>query len=89
MLKRRDLLQWIGASAGTAAMYQAMASIGLAGASSYRGRLRLEGESRNASVLILGAGLAGLVAGLELRKAGYKVQILEYRDRAGDRKSVV
>ena len=29
-------------------------------------------------MLILGAGLAGMVAAIELRKAGYKVQVLEY-----------
>ena len=36
-------------------------------------------------MLILGAGLAGMTAALELRQAGYKVQILEYNDRAGGR----
>ncbi len=33
-------------------------------------------------MLILGAGLAGMTAALELRKAGYKVQILEFNSRA-------
>src|ERR1700752_3657731 len=46
---------------------------------------RLEGDPKGASVLILGAGIAGLVAALELHKIGYKVQILEYNDRAGGR----
>src|SRR5262249_31717399 len=32
-----------------------------------------------------GAGGAGLVAALELHKIGYKVQVLEYNDRAGGR----
>ena len=36
-------------------------------------------------MLILGAGLAGMVAALELRKAGYKVKVLEYNNRAGGR----
>ena len=36
-------------------------------------------------MLILGAGLAGLVAAYELSKAGYKVQVLEYHERAGGR----
>ena len=36
-------------------------------------------------VLILGAGLAGLAAALELRQAGYRVEVLEYTDRAGGR----
>ena len=37
------------------------------------------------SVLILGAGMAGMCAAYELRKAGYQVQILEYNDRPGGR----
>jgi monoamine oxidase len=36
-------------------------------------------------VLILGAGLAGMTAALELRKAGYKVQVLEFNGRPGGR----
>ena len=36
-------------------------------------------------MLILGAGLAGMTAALELRKAGYKVQVLEFNSRAGGR----
>ena len=33
----------------------------------------------------LGAGLAGLTAALELSRAGYKVQVLEYQHKAGGR----
>ncbi len=36
-------------------------------------------------MLVLGAGMAGLVAALELHRAGYKVKVLEYNDRAGGR----
>lgn len=82
---RRDLLRLIGTVAGSAAMYQAMTSLGFAADSPYSGPIKLEGDPKGASVLILGAGLAGLVAALELRKAGYKVQILEYADRIGGR----
>jgi monoamine oxidase len=66
-------------------MYQAMASLGLAAPSPYKGPIKLEGDPQGASVLILGAGLAGLVSALELRKAGYKVAILEYENRIGGR----
>jgi monoamine oxidase len=75
----------IGTVAGTAAMYQAMTSLGHAANSTYRGPPRLEGDVRGASVLILGAGLAGLTAAIELRKAGYRVEVLEYQNRAGGR----
>jgi monoamine oxidase len=66
-------------------MYQATASLGLAAESPYKGPIKLSGDPKGASVLILGAGLAGLVAALELRAAGYKVQVLEYREKAGGR----
>ncbi|MBR0751341.1 flavin monoamine oxidase family protein [Bradyrhizobium jicamae] len=84
-LRRRDLLALIGTVAGSSAMYHAMTSLGFASESAYRGPVKLEGNAKGASVLILGAGLAGMTAALELRKAGYKVQILEFNSRAGGR----
>jgi monoamine oxidase len=72
-------------TAGSAAMYQAMDSLGLAADSPYRGPIDLQGAPRGASVLILGAGVAGMTAALELRNAGYQVQVLEYNARAGGR----
>src|SRR5690348_1033881 len=82
---RRDLLSLIGAMAGSAAMYHAMTSLGFAAESRYKGPIKLDGDPKGASVLVLGAGLAGMTAALELRKAGYKVEILEYNGRAGGR----
>lgn len=84
-MSRRDLLTLIGYAAGASAMYSAMAGMGLAGESSYKGPIKLEGDPKGTSVLILGAGLAGMTAAYELRNAGYKVQILEYREKAGGR----
>lgn len=84
-MTRRNLLTLIGTVAGSAAMYSAMSSMGFAQASNYDGRLKLEGDPKGASVLILGAGLAGMSAAYELRAAGYKVQVLEYREKAGGR----
>src|SRR5450432_4571078 len=84
-VSRRDLLSLIGAVSGSAAMYHAMTSLGFASDSGYKGPIRLDGDPKGASVLILGAGLAGMAAALELRKAGYRVQVLEYSSRAGGR----
>ena len=84
-LTRRDLLSLVGAVAGSAAMYQAMTSLGFAAESGYKGPIKLSGDTKGASVLILGAGLAGMTAALELRKAGYKVQVLEFNSRPGGR----
>ncbi|MGO9755364.1 MAG: NAD(P)/FAD-dependent oxidoreductase [Roseiarcus sp.] len=84
-LTRRSLLALIGATAGGAAMYQAMTELGLAAASPYRGRIKLEGDPKGASVIVLGAGLAGMTAAIELQRAGYKVQVLEYNTRPGGR----
>ena len=84
-LSRRQLLQMIGSTAGSTAMYHAMSSLGFAAESPYRGPVDLQGAPRNASVLILGAGIAGMTAAYELRNAGYKVQILEYNARPGGR----
>jgi monoamine oxidase len=84
-MSRRDLLNLIGTAAGSAAMYQAMVSLGHAAESPYSGPPKLDGDPKGASVLVLGAGLAGLVAAYELKKAGYKVRVLEYNTRAGGR----
>src|SRR5258705_12108682 len=82
---RRDLLSLVGSVAGSAAMYHAMTSMGFASESNYEGPTRLSGDPKGASVLVLGAGLAGMTAALELRAAGYKVRVLEFNSRPGGR----
>ena len=78
-VSRRALLSLIGTSAGSAVMYDAMLALGYAADSDFGGPIKLTGDVKGSSVLVLGAGLAGMTAAYELRKAGYKVQILEYR----------
>ena len=72
-MSRRALLGWIGKTAGAGAMYQAMTSLGFAAESSHPGSLNLSGVKKGATVLVLGAGLAGMTSAYELRKAGYKL----------------
>ena len=85
IVTKRELLALIGTIAGSAAMYNAMTSLGLASDSAYQGPIELSGDVKGASVIILGAGLAGMTAALELRKTGYKVKVLEYNRRPGGR----
>ncbi|WP_309141068.1 NAD(P)/FAD-dependent oxidoreductase [Novosphingobium sp. G106] len=82
---RRELLAMIGKVGGGLAMYQAMTALGHAAETQFTGPPNLSGARPGASVLVLGAGLAGMVAAYELTKAGYKVQVLEYQDRPGGR----
>ena len=43
------------------------------------------GSGGGRKVVILGAGIAGLVSAYELRRAGWDVTVLEARDRVGGR----
>jgi len=84
-MTKRDLLSLIGKSAGATAMYMAMSSLGQAQASTFKGPIKLDGDPKGTSVLVLGAGVAGMVSALELSRAGYKVQVLEYNPHVGGR----
>ncbi len=70
---------------GTAAIYQMMSTFGHAAETRFDGPPDLSGARKGASVIVLGAGLAGMLAAHELTRAGYKVRILEYQNRAGGR----
>ncbi|PZG09955.1 flavin monoamine oxidase family protein [Nonomuraea aridisoli] len=90
-LTRRGLLVGIGAVGGAGAMYAAMGALGLAPSEQDKaftpprpGDFALRGRAA-ASVVILGAGVAGLTAAYELGKAGYDCTILEARAKAGGR----
>lgn len=82
---RRDILATVGRTAGAGAMYALMTQMGVARPSTFTSELDLPKAPPGSSVLILGAGLAGMTAAYELRKAGYEVKILEYNERAGGR----
>ena len=84
-LSRRTLIHLVGKVGGAAAAYHTMAAMGLlAVPEAYAGPPQLPpGHGRR--VVIIGAGIAGMVLAWELRKAGYAPVILEARDRAGGR----
>jgi monoamine oxidase len=82
---RRQLLTAIGIVGGSAALYQAMTTMGHAAETQFHGPPNLSGARKGQSVIVLGAGLAGMVAAYELSKAGYQVRILEYQNRSGGR----
>ena len=86
-MTKRQFLQSVGAVSGVAAMYRSMNALGMASPATPRtGPFQLSpalGEGTR--VVILGAGVSGLVAAYELSKAGYDCTILEATDRAGGR----
>ena len=84
-LSRRRLIELVGLTLGGAGAYQVMTRLGFASESPYRGPIRLDGDPKGASVVVLGAGLAGMTAAIELKRAGYRVSVLEYNMRPGGR----
>jgi monoamine oxidase len=72
-ISRRDFVRRVGILGGVGAAHVAMEALGLAPVPlSYAGPPSLPPESgKGVKIVILGAGIAGLTAGYELRKAGY------------------
>ena len=93
MLTKRQLLQYVGSVAGAAGVYRTMAALGMLGVSSLTGCSSGSAVSQSVGdgkrVVILGAGIAGLVAAYELDKMGYECTILEATARAGGRNLTV
>ena len=84
-LTRRSLLEHVGAIGGAGLTYSAMEALGLAIPTPASAEAFSLPPGRGASVVILGAGIAGLVAAYELERAGYRVKVIEARDRIGGR----
>lgn len=86
-ITRREMLMRVGAVGGTGATYAAMQMLGLAvGTPAAAADFALAPASgRGRSVVILGAGIAGLVSAYELERAGFRVTLIEARERIGGR----
>jgi monoamine oxidase len=100
LLRRRDFLTRVGMAGGAGALYGTMDALGLVASpanapaawAKERAAWRPPAKSDfglrgrgGGDVVILGAGMAGLVTAYELGKAGYRCTILEARERPGGR----
>lgn len=91
---RRRFLRDLGVVGGAATTLHAMEAIGLMAPAAADtvdftppspSDFSLQGRANDTSVVILGAGIAGLTTAYELQKAGYRCQVLEARSFAGGR----
>src|SRR3569623_1663897 len=88
---RRQFLEMVGAAGGAATDYETMVALGmLAVPEAYAGPPDTAGQpGKGRSVVVLGAGVAGLTAALRLQKAGYTVTVYEASQRIGGRNFTV
>ena len=90
-LTRRQLLHGVTALGGVGAAYTAMHAMGLFGPTSAlaRGTSTTKalpaGGMRGKKIVVVGAGIAGLCAGMRLARAGAEVEILEATGHVGGR----
>jgi len=84
---RRTFLTHVAAAGGYRAMFTAMQSLGLLAMTAEASPLpQLPANyGSGKKVVILGAGIAGLVSAYELRKAGFECIVIEARERPGGR----
>ena len=86
-LTRRDFLMRVGQAGGYGAAFLTMQHLGLMAVPEANAMpLSIESASgKGTKVVILGGGIAGLVAAYEMGKAGYSCTVLEARQRPGGR----
>ena len=85
-LTRRGFLERLGAVGGYSAVYLGMEAMGLLNSPAAGEPFELpSGSGRGRKVVILGAGISGLVSAYELRRAGWDVTVIEARDRVAGR----
>ncbi len=84
---RREFLMRVGRAGGYSAAFLTMQHLGLMAVPEATAiPLAMEsGSGKGTKVVILGGGIAGLVAAYEMGKAGYSCTVLEARERPGGR----
>lgn len=84
---RRDFIEKLSLAGGYSAAFLGMEALGLLHAPPATAQQFgiPSAHGKNRSVVILGAGIAGLVAGYELKKAGWNVTVVEASRRVGGR----
>ena len=83
---RRDFLLRVGQAGGYSATFLAMQGLGLMPPRrAVAAPLAAPNSGKGVGVVVLGAGIAGLVAAYELRALGYECTLLEARGRPGGR----
>ncbi|MCP5380811.1 MAG: FAD-dependent oxidoreductase [Kordiimonadaceae bacterium] len=86
-ITKRDFLHTLGMVGGSAAVMTALSGFEHSFASDMTEPPMLSSQGNGKNIIILGAGLSGMVAALELGKKGYNVEVLEARDFVGGRDS--
>jgi monoamine oxidase len=84
-LTRREFLYRVAAVGGSGLLLKTLDAWGASSASAADQPPVLEGNGKGKTIIILGAGLAGMTAAYELGKLGYICQVLEARGFAGGR----
>ncbi len=86
-VSRRDFLMRVGQAGGYSAAFMAMQGLGLMEAHAFQSSeiQAAPGSGKGIKVAILGAGIAGMATGYELRALGYDCTIIEARSRPGGR----
>ncbi len=86
-ITRRDFLMRVGQAGGYSAAFLTMQSMGIMPVLKAAAQpiAAAPGSGKGVKVVILGGGIAGLVAAYELRELGYECTVLEARERPGGR----
>jgi monoamine oxidase len=87
-ISRREFIARIAKAGGYGAAFMTMHSLGLLGMAESQQSTAFPlpaSTGRGTKVVILGAGIAGLVSAYEMRRAGFDCTVLEARDRPGGR----